>query len=63
MATYQGPTKEQVRQYLQRRFGSAGPVPSISEIRTELGWVECPAAENETACQSDAAAEREDSTA
>ncbi|OWW21005.1 hypothetical protein [Noviherbaspirillum denitrificans] len=44
MASYQSPTKEQVRAYLARRFASSGPVPSISEIRNELGWIKRPSA-------------------
>ena len=63
MPSYQGPTKEQVRQYLQHRFGSAGPVPSISEIRNALGWVECQPDANEPSCQDDITSERDDSTA
>lgn len=63
MASYQSPTKEQVRQYLQRRFGSSGPVPSMSEIRNALGWVERPAPASLPACQSGVAAEREDGKA
>jgi hypothetical protein len=40
MGTYQTPSKEQVRQYLQLRFTGHRPVPSISEIQDALGWVE-----------------------
>ncbi|HYD63680.1 MAG TPA: hypothetical protein VEC35_25220 [Noviherbaspirillum sp.] len=63
MGTYQAPTKEQVREYLKRRFGSSGPVPSISEIRSALGWDNRPVSTNTSACQGDAPSEREDSTA
>lgn len=59
METYQVPTKEQVRQYLQRRFRSHGPVPSPSEIRHELGWGEFPQAEGNPLSCEDAASLRE----
>ncbi|WP_420477324.1 hypothetical protein [Noviherbaspirillum sp. ST9] len=49
METYQAPTKEQVREYLQRRFASNGPLPSLSEIRSELGWNEPHAADGKPA--------------
>lgn len=60
MGTYQAPTKEQVRQYLQRRFGSNGPVPSPTEIRNALGWVECSQPDEAVIPFEDAVLHRED---
>ena len=63
MGTHQAPTKEQVRQYLQRRFGSNGPVPSPTEIRHALGWGECPRADDVDVPCEDTVSHREDSAA
>ena len=63
MARYQTPTKEQVREYLKRRFSSNGPVPSISEIRNELGWIDRTTPEDKSGCESSVLPLREDSTA
>ena len=63
MATYQAPTKEQVREYLKRRLVGNAPVPSISEIRNELGWIERTTPEDKPACESHVLPQREDSTA
>lgn len=63
MGTYRAPTKEQVRQYLKRRFGSNGPLPSPSEIRSELGWGEPSPLEKNCAAQNDLTPESEDSAA
>lgn len=32
------PTKEQVREYMDRRTHSAEPPPTLEEIRRQLGW-------------------------
>jgi hypothetical protein len=32
------PTKEQVRQYMERRQAAQSPPPLIKEIRRQLGW-------------------------
>jgi hypothetical protein len=61
MDKYQTPTKEQVRAYLSLRFGSSGPVPSITEIRHAIGWVEQPV--RMTQSKSGVTSAREDSTA
>jgi len=63
MGTYQAPTKEQVRQYLQRRFGSNGPVPSPTEIRHAVGWGERPQADEAAVPCEDIVSQREDSAA
>lgn len=34
----QKPTKEAVRAYLQHRAKEKAPVPSVEEIRRQLGW-------------------------
>ncbi len=38
MAITTHPSKQQVRDYLQRRSHEAKPPPSPDEIRRELGW-------------------------
>lgn len=38
MTPYFHPTKEQVREYLQRRQGEHSPPPDIQEIRRQLGF-------------------------
>lgn len=37
-STTEKPTKEQVREYMERRIESPKPPPSIKEIRRQLGW-------------------------
>lgn len=32
------PTKEQVREYMQRRQAEHRPLPDLKEIRRQLGW-------------------------
>lgn len=32
------PSKEEVREYMQRRFAEKKPLPSLQQIRRELGW-------------------------
>lgn len=32
------PTKQQVRQYIEKRSESRKPPPSVKEIRRQLGW-------------------------
>jgi len=36
--TKEQPTKEQVREYMQRRQAEHRPLPDLKEIRRQLGW-------------------------
>jgi hypothetical protein len=38
MSTVQKPTKESVRNWLQQRVTEHAPLPSLEEIRRQLGW-------------------------
>ena len=38
MDKYFQPTKEQVREYLRRRFAEHSPPPDVKEIRRQLGF-------------------------
>lgn len=38
MAEYRRPTKQQVREYMERRTLREDPPPSADEIRRQLGW-------------------------
>ncbi len=38
MGQQQQPSKEQIRQYMERRQAQQCPPPSMPEIRRQLGW-------------------------
>jgi hypothetical protein len=38
MSTLTHPSKQQVREYLQRRTRAATPPPAPEEVRRQLGW-------------------------